>query len=485
MNLFITSCELGFRGKELNGTTLNLICENNRRSWDVDDSFALTFLNLQDEGSCSGQLPSRLNTCHGVTFVNPYFEADSKYGEYPRYVPYMVIGDFYVCQAVSMTGAMIEILNLPRDVPPIDIIWLDGGHFECYCSVGSAGAGEGLGPRVMNTCYNVTVNCSNGLLKKPYQDYSMCSSPNYNYFPNPFFDRICGYDSINLHNAVMAVDLWTKRRGYQAVKVTATVGTSNNYIEFVLPKDRLPYTSMFSRTFRVGMWVFIPDIVEYNDGTLAKLPDISLGWTDDVAVFRESVAIGYGTIATGTWSFMTGLISPLDTVRDIRVRVYANRTANNATGNEIIYVDSITIVHASASVERQMREPAIDNFHLPKYDGGKIRILAATLPTDVNQNYERADQVLLPNPEPYASPGWICVGSGTGATAVWQELPAPVGRGLVSAAPMLGGAYAGARYFCTNGRNASEGVGAGTGCWAYLTSTGGWYSDWAGAVVTD
>jgi hypothetical protein len=283
----------------------------------------------------------------------------------------------------------------------------------------------------------------------------------------------------------MAVDLWTKRRGYQAVKVTASVGTTQNYVEFVLPKDRLPYTAMFSRTFRVGAWVFIPDITEYNDGTLHKVVDISLGWTDDVAVFRESVSQAYGTIATGTWSFITGLVTPLDTVIDIRVRVYANRSANAATGNEIIYVDSVTIVHASVSIERQMREPCIDNFFLPKYDGGKIRILAPALPTDPNQSYERADQVLLPNPDPYMSPGWICVGGGTGATAVWQQLPAPVSKGLVSAAPMLGGTYAGAQYYATNGRNAGEGVGAGTGCLCYLTSAGGWYSCWAGGVVTD
>lgn len=485
MNLFITSCNLGFRGKELNGTTLNLICENNRRSWDIDDSFALTMLTLQDEGAISGQLPSRLNTCHGVTFINPYFESDSKTGLYPRTTPYMVIGDFYICQNVSMTGGMLEVLNLPRDVPPIDIIWLDGGHFECYLSVGSVGVGEGLGPRIMNTSYNVTVDASNGIGKKPYQDFSMCSSPNYNYFPNPFFDRSVGFDAITTNNAVLAEDLWTKRRGHHALKITASVGTSDNYAEFVLPTLKLPYTSMFGQTFRVGAWVFIPDITEYNDGTLDKIPDISIGWTDNVAVFRESTSVAFGTIATGTWSYITGLVTPSDTVVDIRVRFYANRTANNATGNEILYVDSCTIMHASVSVERQMREAHIDNIYLPAYEAGQLRMLGNATPTDPNQTYQRGDQVLIQEPDPYMSPGWICVGAGVGGVAVWQKLPPPVGWGLVSAMPMLAGTYQGARYYATNGRNAAEGVGAGTGCWATLTSAGGWYADWSGAVITD
>lgn len=483
MKLFITACDMGFDGLELNGVTLNLFCENCRMSWQIIDSFALTMLTLQDEGDVYGQVSSRLNSSHSVTFINPYWEAGLVY---PRTTPYMVIGDFYICQNVDVIGGMAETINLPRTVNPIDIQWLHGGRFQVYCSAGSVGSGIGLGVKVGNVTNNIEVNQANGIGTWAYQDFSMQASPDYNLMPNPDFSIwLRGYDAINLNNATITQDLWTVRRGHNSVKVTASAGTSSNYVEFVLPALKQPYRSFFGMTFRVGAWIYIPEITEYNDGTLAKIPDISIGWTDNVAVFRESTTTHPGTIATGTWSYVYGLVTPSDTVVDVRVRIYANRSANNATGNELIYCDSVTIMHASTSLERQMRESYVNDPNMPAFAYGVMRALGNAVPTDANQHYERGDTVLIQEPDPLMSPGWICTGAGTGATATWSSLPPTVLYTTVAALPSLGAAYAGARAFCTNGRNAAEGAGTGTGCWAYLTSAGGWYSDWAGGVVTD
>jgi hypothetical protein len=482
--LFITSCDLGFDGHELNGVMLNLICENCRLSWQIIDSFALTMMTLQDEGDVQGQLASRLNSSHGVTFYNPYWEAGLTY---PRTVPYLTIGDFYICQAVSIHGALMETINLPRTVPPVDVIWLDGGYIETYLSVGSAGSGIGIGPRLGSGAYNVRLKQANGIQTYAYQDFSMASSPNYNYFPNPFFEAwLKGWSAINLSNATLAQDLWTVRRGHYAVKATATAGFSNNYIEFILPTLKLPFVSMFAMTYRVGAWIWIPDIAAYNDGTLAKIPDISIGWTDTLSVFRESTTTHPGTLATGTWSYVYALITPLDTVTKIHVRVYPNRTANNANGTELIYVDSITIMHASVPLERQKDETFHNCEYLPTFEaGGQMRMLGNAVPTDVNQTYSRGDQFLIQEPNSYSSPGWICTGAGAGGTATWSELPAMTGHGLVANTPALAGTFAGARYYATDGRNSGEGAGAGTGCWCTMRTNGGWYADWSGLIVTN
>ena len=483
-NLFITACDTGFTGLELNGTTLNLIAENCRKSFDISDSFSLTMLTLQDEGDVSGQVSSRLNSSHSVTFINPYWEAGLAY---PRTTPYLVIGDFYICQSVDVIGGMVETINLPRTVNPIDIQWLHGGNFQVYCSVGSVGSGIGLGIKVGNVTNNITVNQSNGIGTWAYQDFSNQANTNYNLMPNSNFDVwLRGYEAVNLNNAVLAQDLWTVRRGHSAAKITASVGTSNNYVEFVLPKLKQVYKSFPGMTFRVGAWIYIPNITEYNDGTLAKIPDISIGWTDNAAAFVESSTTHPGTLATGTWSYVYALVTPSDLVTDVRVRVYANRTANNATGNEVIYCDAITIMHASTSLERQMRESYVNDPYLPVYAHGVMRALGNATPTDANQAYERGDMVLIQEPEAYTSPGWLCTGAGAGGTATWSRLPATDGRGLVAAMPLLTGAtYKGARYYATNGRNSGEGAGAGTGCWATLNNAGGWIADWSGATITD
>lgn len=484
LNLFITVCDLGLEGKELNGCMFNPYFENCRKSYAITNTFALTFLTLQDEGDISGTLAATVDTTHGMTFINPYWEAGTVY---PRTEPYLTIGGTAVCQAISVTGAMVETINLPDGVPGIEVTRLDGGNFEMYLSVGSVGSGIGNAINLSAAAYNVSTSQANGLGTRNYQDLSRCMSPVYNYFPNPFFEVwLRGYDDITLANAALAQDTVTFRRGHNSVKVTASVGTANNYVEFMLPTLKLPVVSMYSLTFRVGAWIWIPDTTEYNDGTLAKIPDISIFWIDNAAAELQSTTTHPGTLAVGTWSFVYGQISIGSTVTKIGVRAWANRTANNASGNEIIYVDSISIVHASVPLEKQMRESFVNCEYTPSFESGQLRMLGNAVPTDANQTYSRGDQIFIQEPTPYMSPGWICTGAGAGGTAIWTQLAPGTGRGILADAPALDGAtQAGARYFATNGRNSGEGAGAGTGCWCYLNSAGGWLADWSGVTATD
>jgi hypothetical protein len=480
-------CDLGFWGIMVNNSRIQLLSEVCLKHFNITDTWAVHLDTCMGEDADKpGLLSSTLDNNQGVVITAPYFETGPVT---PRQTPYLRIGSVSKCQSVRLLGGIAENIRLSRSVAPIAFDNCDGGYCDVYLPGGTTSLG--LGVSIGSASRRVHVTQSNNSdathAAYVYEDFSTIDSPPVNYFPNSFFDVwFKGWDQVNLNHLTMSQHLNYTRRGRNNVRIQATAGTSNNYIEFILPSVTAASSAEFDKTFRVGAWLFINGITEYEDGTLNKLPDVSILWKNASAVWTESPSVHPAMIATNTWIYVYGEIAVGSDVASLAVRVYANRTANNATGNEAVLIDSITVMDVVTDFDIQKSGAFVNNPYMPTFEaGGQLRqIVASAPPTDVNQTYSRADQALLYYPTDYMSPGWQCVTGGAGGTAVWAEIPGPVFRGTVVNLPARAGTYAGMRAFATNARNGVEGAGAGTGCYCTLNSAGAWLADWSGLAVT-
>lgn len=479
-------CDLGFWGIMVNNSRVNLLSEVCLKHFNITDTWALHLDTIMGEDADKpGLLSSTLDNNQGVVITAPYWETGPTT---PRQTPYLRIGSVSKCEGVHIKGGIAETIRLSRINPPITFDNCDGGSCDIYLPGGTTAIGLGVSVGASSRRIRVTQYGNNDSTHPNYvyQDFSRIQSVPINYFPNALFDMwFKGWDKVNLNNCALTQYTNNQRRGKNCAKIQATASTSNNYIEFILSSVAMPTQALFDKTLRVGTWIFINGITEYEDGTLNKLPDVSILWKD-ATTWHESPSVHPAMIPTNTWTYVYAEVTVGSDISSLAVRVYANRTANNATGNEAIIIDSITVMDAVTDFDIQRCDAWVDNAYIPTFEaGGQLRqIVASAPPTDVNQTYFRGDQALLYYPTDYMSPGWQCVTGGAGGAAVWAEIPGPVFRGTVVNLPVRAGTYAGMRAFATNARNSGEGAGAGTGCYCTLNSAGVWFADWSGLGVT-
>ena len=487
INLWIVCCEIGLRGEWLNGVSISPRIEVCRQSFYLTESYAVTILNLQDEGDCLNKIASTVDYCTSVTFLNPYWEAGT---QYPLYHPHVVIGGSVYCRNVIMTGVFVETNNLQPGMPAIDFQSTYGMRIDGYVGDGELGTPPvGYPYRITANCSDVSQSMSSRTTFYHYMDDSRELDAVINYFPNPYFECwLRGWSAITLHNATFARNIYTTRRGRNSVTVTASAGTNNNYIAFHIQGIRVLQQTWAERTFRVGAWIFIPDITEFNAGTHTATPDISMYVTDGSATL-ESASRAPGHLMPGSWNFIySDYATPQTLVNDVQIRIWVNRTSHNCTGNEYIVVDNILVCDAHVPIDAIMHAQHKDDEFCPKFIDGVAIMGGRALPADANQLYERGDQILRDDVGPGESPGWVCIGGAVGGDATaWEPMPCLEQRVTylqLLNLPALPGTRAGARIFVTNALNATETTGNGTGCWCYLNSAGAWLADWSGLVVT-
>ncbi len=411
-NVHIRYCDLGFDGALLNAVRANFRLEENRKSFSITESDGLHMDNLLDEGVLAGTVASTLDSSRGVTFTSPYFEG---HVTYPRTEPFLIIGGTTEVAALRITGArIVGSSGLAAGVPPIKLDRVNTAYIETSIS-------EGSQRRTIETTSNTLnytlaqVTASGGMI----QDNGAGIGPPINYFTNPYFDVwFRGWNAVNAVRATFSQETTIRRRGPNSLRIAATAGQANNHCEIRIAGEAV--TALRGKTIRLGAWIWIPDIVEYDEVARDSWPDVI------ISSFNGSVSVSSVTqssrMVKGAWNYFFAPVTMQSDATRIDIALYANHDPSNATGNEYIIVDSITIVEAVTSLDYQMRGEVIDSPLITKFTTGRMVDFGTAAPTDVDQTYAVGDQVWKTNAASGASPGWICTTAGVGGTAVFTAM---------------------------------------------------------------
>lgn len=412
-NVHARYCGLGFSGALLNAVSANLRFEHCRQSFAISESSGLHFDNLLDEGVLTGAIASTLDNVDGVTFTSPYWESGTTY---PRSEPFAVFGGTTEVTGVRILGARISgAEGMDWGVAPLKIDRCRGFYIDGSVEVGAqfrsletTSNSRGL--------ENYLISHGTGAL----QDNSKNVGPVVNFFPNPHFDAwFRGWSNVVHGNVTVARETSIRRRGENALRINAAAGANFNYCGFLV--DGEPVTALRGKTVRAGVWVWVPDIVEYDEeqGHPSK-PSITLSSYNGSATVISATANHH--TAKGAWNYLVAEVSMQSDATRFDVNVYANQQSTNATGNEYLIIDEITVVEATCSEERQMNGDFRDSLALPGFVQGRMVYFAASVPTDAQQTYGVGDQVWRPDAAASASPGWVCTTAGAGGSAVFKAM---------------------------------------------------------------
>jgi hypothetical protein len=412
-NLWIEYCETGLQGIEMNSCDLNLRFENCRKSFAIENSAGLLLRQLLDEGgNSSGVLASTIDQCNGVHFAAPYWEYGSAT---PRASPYLKIGGTTECVGVTMTG--VNLVDYLQDgVPGIDADLCNGLEIQGRSSIGQYKRSV----RTTSNTKNLKLDLApSGLIW--HQDDSRQLGPAFNYFSNPNFDLwFRGNWAMALDaNSAGSQETTIVRKGGNAVRITATAGTTQNRKIFWL--TGAPCTAMRGKTMRVYAWVWVPDIAAYQVTGRTKLPSVLISSFNGATAVVGSTANNRAT--AGTWNLMTSEVAVQVDATRITLDVYANQSGVAADGSEYVILDSLFVTESSTPTSRVLNGSLTDH---PSINclavGGKMLAVADAAPTDPGQTFAVGDQVLKGNVAAGGSPGWACTTAGIGGVAVFKAM---------------------------------------------------------------
>lgn len=412
-NLFITYCSLGLDATLLNNVQAILRFENCRKSYRITDSNALHLDNLLDEGVSALTTTSTIDNCNGVRFTAPYWEWDVN----SRSQPYLTIGGTTQCYSVSIQNGTCAISSgFDFGVYPILLDRVNGANIDIYFLSGT----RDVSLQTTANTKNLIVFGSQSATNQWIQDASLQLGTAYNYFPNKNFDLwFRGWGSVVPTRATFARETTIVRKGANAVRVTATAGTSSNYLLWQLTGAAATY--LRGKTVTLACWVWVPDIPAYSQSAPTALPGIEIQSFNGTTLV-SSTAVNTGT-KSGAWNFMSTSVTMQVDATQIYVSAYPNQSGTNANGSEFIVVDSIIICESTTPFWRMLNDTLIDN---PMIDStssaGKSVLRIAAAPADADQVYEVGDQVWYPAPVAGGAPGLVCTTAGVGGVAVWKAM---------------------------------------------------------------
>jgi hypothetical protein len=416
-NVWATYNELGFKGAVLNSADINLRLENNRKDFELTDSYVVLFRQLLAEGGNTLGVASTIDNCVSVELAAPYFEG----GDTPtRTDPWLRVGGTSEVKQFTLTAGMFGGGGgtAPRN-PFLALDRVTGAFVSADFSTGN---------RVRNIA--TTVNTRDFRFKPTLasgwpHDSSKQIGPAFNYFPNRQFDLwFRGWDRIDTANVTLSQETTITRKGRNALRVTTTAAGGSNNVTFRFSGAAL--NALKGKRVRVGAWVWVPEIPAYADpwegsATWTHYPSLMAG-TYNGAVYTLSTTNNHDT-ASGQWNFMTAEVDVTADSQYFTAIVYANQSGTAGTGAEYVVVDSITVVEATVPFSRQLNDDLVDSPLIPSIGvNGKMVAYAAAAPTDPDMTYEAGDVVWSTAPAAGGSPGWVCTTGGVGGAAVWKAM---------------------------------------------------------------
>lgn len=411
-NVWAQYNEVGFKCTfDCNSYDLNLRLEDNRQDFVLSSGSGIVFRQLLMEGANTLAVASTLDTIRGVTFISPYFE----YGTgAPRSQPYLIVGGSTLVSDLKLTGGFISGSGgFQTEVYPIKLDNCTNcevnAHFE-----------DGSQLRKVQTTLNTTDFKFSGDTTQGswHTDASMQLSIAFNYFPNSSFELwLRGWNDIASTRSTFAQETTTVRRGANAVKISATGGLSFNHTDFHLTGSVV--TALRGKRVRFGVWMFVPNIVEYADAGRTAFANIVAESFDGATVVTGS---GNNIGAQrNAWNYVTAEVVVQATATRLGLDIQVNNSGINATGNEFVVIDDATLAEASVPVSRQMIGDLTDSPLIPAIGvGGLMQAVGAAAPTDVNQVYAKGDVVWNTAVVAGGSPGWVCTTGGSPGT--WKTM---------------------------------------------------------------
>lgn len=415
-NLWLQCCDIGLRGNELNSALLNLRCENNKKSFELINSKGVAFDQLLDEGGYSAPLASTLDVgCAGVEFTSPYWEYTL------RATPYLSIGVTSECRSIKITGMnLVDYVTAGTAMISADRV--DGLDISGHASKSIFG-GPTIGTTTNTKNFRQNIWANGALNAAPWlTDDSDQNGACFNYFPNRNFDMwFRGWDDVAVVRSTLTQETSNVRKGANAAKITATAGQAFNYASWTLTGDAV--VALRGKTIVVGMWVYIPDIVEFSNdaATRTKFPSIIIQSFNGSAAVTSTTRNSRGS--KGVWQFMWNELAVQVDATQLTTCAYVNQSSNVCTGNEYVIVDSIIISEANTPFERLMNDDLPDSPMVPAIGvSGSMITRASATPSDPDQVYAVGDIVWNTAVAAGGSPGWICTTAGVGGVAVFKAM---------------------------------------------------------------
>jgi hypothetical protein len=416
-NVWATSNELGFKGSLLNASDLNLRLENNRKDFQISESYAVLLRQIIAEGGNTLGVSSTIDYCDGVEMAAPYFE-----GGTPglRTVPWLTVGGAGQVRQFSITGGTFGGGDgSAYGVPFLALDQVVGARIDARFSMGDRNR------NLSTTASTKDLRVGSVTDIGWFHDGSKQLGAAFNYFPNRAFDLwFRGWDGVSATNATLSLESTIRRKGRNALRVTTTAAGGFNVAAFRFTGSVL--TALKGKTVRAGAWVWIPAIPAYTepyDGagtTWTHYPSVQVS-SYNGSVLTTSEASNHNT-ANGQWNFMTAEFAVQSDATWFEVQVYANQSATAGTGAEYVVVDSITLVEAAVPFSRQLNDDLLDSPLIGSVGlSGNMIAYGAAAPTDVDQSYAVGDTVLNGAAAAGGVAGWRCVAAGSPGT--WEVMP--------------------------------------------------------------
>jgi hypothetical protein len=407
----IDSCGTGLIGSEFNAINANLHMENNRKSFAIASSYGILFNGLLDEGAVSGSQASTLDSCEGVTFTSPYWEGGVAY---PRTEPFLIIGGTSVCKSVDITGGTLSGgSGMAAGISPLKLDRVEVCRVALATQIGAQGR-----------CVETTVNTKSLTLDQHVSIYGAAQDNSkgigrvINYFANSEFETwFRGWGSIQLTRATFSKEATLVRRGLNALRVSATAGQAFNNMAILLGYG-VP-AQLAGKTARIGAWVWVPNITEYNEASRTAYPGIA------ISSYNGSTFVDSSSVTTkmvrNAWNFLTASVAVQSDVTEIYVYLQVNESATNASGNEYLVYDCISIVEDRCSLMDQQNGNYADSMALPLFVNNRME-LVYTPSANANLVYEVGDKYWNRTVAAAGTPGKVCTTGGAGGVAVWSNM---------------------------------------------------------------
>jgi hypothetical protein len=395
-------CELGFEATLLNDTLLNLRTEGCRQDLVIGNSDGLHITRLSCQGGVANEIASTIDDCRGLVLSAPYWETAVAY---PRAEPFVIFGGTTVCSSISVTGGIIGgSTGMQAGVYPIKLDRVNGRRFEATVADGSQGCSVLTTSNTENI--DVIVVPENGFNR----DESMVMDAAINYFPNSQFEAgLKGWRALTPTRATISLETTGVRRGQYALKVLATAGQSQNYVQFSLPSNVV--TALRGKTMRLMVTLStlvdgVPSIYLQSDNgvTTTSSTDVSARIIDNATTFA--------------WADLT----IQSDATSVFVSVYANNSDTNAAGTEYVLAQSISLLDSRVNIERQILGDYRDSDILPKFIDSRVLYYDTAAPADADMSYALGDVVYTASPSKGAASSRVCTTAGVGGTAVFTPV---------------------------------------------------------------
>jgi hypothetical protein len=178
-------------------------------------------------------------------------------------------------------------------------------------------------------------------------------------------------------------------------------------------------TQLAGKTVRVGAWVWVPNITEYNEASRTAYPGIVISSYNGAALVDSSSVTT--KMVRNAWNFLTASVTIQSDVTEIYVYLQVNESATVASGNEYLVYDCISIVEDRCSLIDQQNGNYVDSTSLPSFVNNRIE-LVYTPSANANIVYEVGDKYWNRTVAAAGTPGKICTTGGAGDVAVWSNM---------------------------------------------------------------